>query len=74
MPLGSPGASDRKISFAVLGDRSDSIHSSTTSITGLDPMVPPHTPSEERKGKILLNCLKIDQPGSKIGNQNTNLF
>ncbi|KAK6194683.1 hypothetical protein SNE40_000272 [Patella caerulea] len=34
-PVGSPG--DRKISFAVLTERSDSIHSSTTSISVLDP-------------------------------------
>ncbi|ESO92838.1 hypothetical protein LOTGIDRAFT_232936 [Lottia gigantea] len=34
-PIGSPG--DRKISFAVLTERSDSIHSSTTSISVLDP-------------------------------------
>ena len=49
--MGSPG--ERKISFAVNAERSDSIHSSTTSIS-LDPMNPPHTPVEERKGKAIL--------------------
>ena len=47
--MGSPG--ERKISFAVNAERSDSIHSSTTSIS-IDPANPPHTPVEERKGKI----------------------
>lgn len=50
--VGSPGVGERKISFAVLGhvDRSDSLHSSTTSISVMDPNVSPHTPAEERKG------------------------
>ena len=48
--MGSPG--ERKISFAVNAERSDSIHSSTTSIS-IDPANPPHTPVEERKGKLL---------------------
>ena len=48
--VGSPG--ERKISFAVNAERSDSIHSSTTSIS-IDPMNPPHTPVEERKGNTL---------------------
>ncbi|KAJ8299881.1 hypothetical protein KUTeg_021400 [Tegillarca granosa] len=51
--VGSPSGAERKISFAVLGDRSDSIHSSTTSISMLDPNMPPHTPVEERKGRRL---------------------
>ena len=48
--MGSPG--ERKISFAVNAERSDSIHSSTTSIS-IDPANPPHTPVEERKGKYI---------------------
>ncbi|XP_059153938.1 protein unc-80 homolog isoform X2 [Physella acuta] len=41
--IGSPG--DRKISFAVLTERSDSLHSSTTSLSALDPNATP----EEKK-------------------------
>ena len=52
--VGSPG--ERKISFAVNAERSDSIHSSTTSIS-IDPMNPPHTPVEERKGNCIFHIL-----------------
>jgi hypothetical protein len=45
--MGSPG--DRKISFAVQMERSDSLNSSQTSLS-IDPMASPHTPVEERKG------------------------
>lgn len=51
----SPGiASDRKISFAVLGmsERSDSIHSSTTSISQLDA-------AADAKGKAFCLALHI---------------
>ena len=51
--VGSPGTGDRKISFAVLGEKSDSVHSSTTSLSVMDPGMPPHTPNEERKGRRL---------------------
>ncbi|XP_021380201.1 protein unc-80 homolog isoform X3 [Mizuhopecten yessoensis] len=53
--VGSPGVGERKISFAVLGhaDRSDSLHSSTTSISVLDPTMSPHIPGDERKGRRL---------------------
>ncbi|KAK3087178.1 hypothetical protein FSP39_002695 [Pinctada imbricata] len=47
--VGSPGGAERKISFAVLGDRSDSVHSSTTSISGLDPSVSPNIHSDEKR-------------------------
>ncbi|XP_052063828.1 protein unc-80 homolog [Mytilus californianus] len=51
--VGSPGTGDRKISFAVLGEKSDSVHSSTTSLSAMEPGMPPHTPNEERKGRRL---------------------
>ncbi|WAR09253.1 UNC80-like protein [Mya arenaria] len=47
---GSPG--ERKISFAVQMERSDSFNSSTTSLS-MDPLASPHTPMEERKGRRL---------------------
>ncbi|KAL4233067.1 Protein unc-80 [Mactra antiquata] len=49
-PMGSPG--DRKISFAVQMERSDSLNSSQTSLSQ-DPLASPHTPVEERKGRRL---------------------
>ncbi|XP_052242651.1 protein unc-80 homolog isoform X2 [Dreissena polymorpha] len=48
--LGSPG--DRKISFAVQMERSESLNSSQTSLS-MDPLGSPHTPTEERKGRRL---------------------
>lgn len=49
--VGSPsGDNSRKISFAVLGERSDSIHSSTTSISMMDPSVSPNIHSDDKKG------------------------
>ncbi|XP_055887561.1 protein unc-80 homolog isoform X2 [Biomphalaria glabrata] len=44
--VGSPG--DRKISFAVLTERSDSLHSSTTSLSALDP----NATSEDKKERV----------------------
>ena len=58
--VGSPsGDNSRKISFAVLGERSDSIHSSTTSISMMDPSVSPNIHSDDKKGTgvISLNLL-----------------
>eukprot|EP00105_Crassostrea_gigas_P024973 XP_011445404.1 PREDICTED: protein unc-80 homolog isoform X2 [Crassostrea gigas] len=52
--VGSPsGDNSRKISFAVLGERSDSIHSSTTSISMMDPSVSPNIHSDDKKGRKL---------------------
>ena len=51
--MGSPG--ERKISFAVQRERSDSLNSSQTSLSAIDPGGPPHTPVEERKGIIFVN-------------------
>lgn len=59
--VGSPsGDNSRKISFAVLGERSDSIHSSTTSISMMDPSVSPNIHSDDKKGTYMVYfCLKF---------------
>lgn len=49
--MGSPG--ERKISFAVNMERSDSLNSSQTSLSVVDPLASPHTPVEERKNRRL---------------------
>ncbi|XP_048774238.1 protein unc-80 homolog isoform X3 [Ostrea edulis] len=66
--IGSPsGDNSRKISFAVFGERSDSLHSSTTSISMMDPSVSPNIHSDEKKGRKLATTrpkIKLFRGGS----------
>ncbi|XP_061164273.1 protein unc-80 homolog isoform X1 [Saccostrea echinata] len=67
--VGSPsGDNSRKISFAVLGERSDSLHSSTTSISMMaDPSVSPNIHSDDKKGRKLATTrpkIKLFRGGS----------
>ena len=48
--VGSPV--DRKISFAVLTERSDSFHSSTTSLSTMDPSAPITDEKKDVRSKI----------------------